>query len=430
MLNVLVFPSCNEPGLEVIHALARSPRFRVIGGSSFDVRFDPSRVLLRTHLTCPSLHDPDFKPRFVSLLRTHGIDLVFGLTDALVAEFATWDDVDGVTFVVPSADAAQVCADKRLTYERLRGVVPIPDIYGADEMPPLPAFAKPPRGGGSRDTHLLTTTDHVVAARQRGQVIQELLPGDEYTVDCIGDRDGRLLFAHPRRRAFIGRSISLGTVAEPMPELVAHAEAIAKAMPIAGPWFAQFKRAADGEPKLLEVNARVGGSMTLTRLAGVNIPAIAAFSFAGHDIVVPRVVEHAFLVRSLRNLGEIHDFDLVVWDLDDTLVRKDGKADAEMIGRLYDFHNQGKRQVLVTRNVDPAAMLARHHIPPFFEQVVKTDDKVQALRPLLDELGVTERRAVMINDSNAERIAIQPVYPALRIFTPDAVEMLERERIE
>src|SRR5579884_1877905 len=58
--RVLVFPSSNEPGLEVIQALARTNKVEVLGGSSYGGEWDPSRLWVHRHLDCPALGDVDF----------------------------------------------------------------------------------------------------------------------------------------------------------------------------------------------------------------------------------------------------------------------------------------------------------------------------------------------------------------------------------
>jgi carbamoyl-phosphate synthase large subunit len=362
------------------------------------------------------------------MIAEHRIDVVFPTVDRIVAEMAAWD-VDGTAIVAPRAEIASLLLSKRKTYERLAGVVPVPQVYDQDAEPELPAYAKPDVGAGGREALKLSSPEGVSVARQRNLLIQEFLPGDEYTVDCIGDLAGRLLFCNVRLRGVVNRGIALGTSSVEHPEIESQVRAIAQEVAIAGPWFAQFKAAADGTLKLLEVNARVAGSMTLTRLAGVNIPLIALFLFTGHAITLPQPLRGVRLNRFLRTVGEIADFDLVVWDLDDTIIRSDGKPDPEVLARIYDFRNQGKRQVLVSKNLDSETVLAANLIPRTFVDVLVVEDKVAALAPLLSKLGVPPARCVMINDSVTERLELAEAHPDLRVVMPDALDVLARERI-
>jgi hypothetical protein len=425
-IRVLVFPSVNEPGLEIVQALLKSNKVEVLGGSSVEAAYDPSRVLVKRHLACPALGEPGFRERFEALLREHAVDLVFPTVDALVAEFSGWTG-SPARFVVSSPDAAAVVLSKRRTYEWFDGHVPVPRIF--DGEAPLPAYAKPDVGSGSRGGFLVETAQELALARSRGLLVHELLPGPEYTVDCVSGLDGRLVFSNVRIRGQIARGISVGTTGLHHPQIEDSVRRIALRLPLYGPWFAQFKEAADGTPTLLEINARVSGSMTLTRLSGINIPLISVFLFTGHPITVPRLLPGVRINRFLRSVGEVADFDWVIWDLDDTLVRKDGKVDPEVVARLYDLHNQGKRQLLLTKNVDPDAVLARLALPRLFEEVRGVVDKPAAVAGLLRDWGIDPGRCVMINDSVSENLAIQALQPDLRVIQPDILDVLQREKL-
>jgi predicted ATP-grasp superfamily ATP-dependent carboligase len=404
----------------------KSNKVEVLGGSSVGPAYDPSRILLERHLACPALGEPGFRERFEALLRENAVDLVFPTVDALVAEFAGWTG-SGARFVVSSPAAAALVLSKRRTYEWFEGHVPVPRIY--DGEAPLPAYAKPDVGSGSRGGLLVETAQELALARSRGLLVHELLPGPEYTVDCVSDLDDKLVFSNVRVRGQIARGISVGTTGLHHPEIEESVRRIAAHLPLRGPWFAQFKEAADGTPTLLEINARVSGSMTLTRMSGVNIPLISVFLFTGHTVTVPRLLPGVRVNRFLRTVGEVADFDWVIWDLDDTLLRKDGKVDPDVVARLYDLHNQGKRQLLLTKNADPEVALARLALPRLFEEVRGVADKPAAVAGLLSDWRVAPARCVMINDSITENLAIQTLHPDLRVLQPDVLDVLQREKL-
>ncbi len=270
----------------------------------------------------------------------------------------------------------------------------------------------------------------LMRARSDGLVVHEHLPGPEYTVDCLSDFDGQLMVRNVRVRGHVGRGIALGTESVPHPEIDGYVHSIASKLKIRGPWFVQFKDDADGRPHLLEVNARVGGSMVLTRLAGVNIPLISVFMFAGWPVRVPRRLEGSRVIRHLRSLGEISDFDWVVWDLDDTIIRADGRPDPDVVARLYDLDNQGKRQLLLTRSPDPHRVITQLYLPPLFVTVRTVPDKLVALPQIIDQYGLDPARTLIINDSVSENLAIQSTFPKLRTIMPDALDALAREKVE
>ena len=428
MHNVLVFPSCNEPGLEIVEALRKHPKVKVFGASSYALEDDPSRLVLREHHELPPLGDAKFRKAMVAFTKKHDIHFVFPTTDALMAEMSAWED-PAVPVVGPNPTVAELLLSKRRTLMALYSVLKTARKFREDIME-LPCFAKPDVGSGSRGAHVVHTDDELVVARSRpGTIFQEVLPGPEYTVDCVGDRDGKLLFCQVRCRTSVARGIAVGSEQVDHPQIQTWIRLAGQTLPIAGPWFAQFKEDADGVPRLLEVNARVGGSMGLTRLSGVNIPLIALFSFAGHPIRVPQPLHGVRVVRSLNRRGNVDDFDWVIWDLDDTLVRKDGKADPETIAWLYELENQDRRQLLVSKNPDPTGTIERLRIPNVFVDVRRADDKVATVAALLAAHDIETARCILINDSTLEKLAFEDAFPALRTIAPDAIDVLHRETV-
>lgn len=426
-MNVFVFPTRNEPGLEIVQALAKSNKIRLFGGSSYDSQYDPARHLLQNYVLCPGYQDAGFKETFLGHMREHAIDLVFPAWDPLVALFSEWR-VPGLTFVTPRAEIAHLVLSKRDTYAVLKDIIRTPAVYDGSDIS-LPVFAKPDRDSGSRNIMKVDTPTEFALARERGLLLCEYLPGPEYTVDCVSDLEGRLLFAQARHRAVINRGIALGTEAVDHPGILESVSRIAERLRIEGPWFAQFKENAGGEPVLMEINGRIAGSMTLTRMAGVNIPLIAAFLYSGEKVRIPQPRQGAVITRHLQTHVDTAPFDLVIWDWDDTLIRKDGKPDPRAMACVFDLHNRGIAQTLITRNGRCDELMRQHAVPNFFELCVVTEDKPAAIEAMLAQFEIEPARALMVNDSYAELFAIQERFPELRIVTPDALEVLGSETI-
>ena len=52
-----------------------------------------------------------------------------------------------------------------------------------------------------------------------------------------------------------------------------------------------MKETEEGEPQLVEVNARLGGGTIFTTLAGANIPALILDLVNGKEISIPKISE-------------------------------------------------------------------------------------------------------------------------------------------
>jgi predicted HAD superfamily phosphohydrolase YqeG len=384
--------------------------------------------LLQHFEACPGYDEPDFEPKFRSILDRLDIDLVFPAWDKLIGLFATWKP-GRARFVVPNAQTAQKLLSKRETYSALSGVVRTPRIFEVGEQPAFPAFAKPDRSSGSKDAYRIDDAVDLASARKKELLVSEYLPGREYTVDCLNDLNGNLILANPRLRGKLGAGIALGSRDDGRSDLVEACGRISGALPIEGPWFAQFKEDASGAPVLVEVNARIAGSGGFTRLSGANIPLMSVFMFMGNEVRVPQIRHGLTVNRSLASWVEGALFTWVIWDLDDTLVRKDGKADPESVACLLDCHNRGKRQVLVTKNAAPEESLARLHIPRVFEAIHQTKEKVNEIVRIVETHRIPIADCVVVNDSFTELFELQRRLPGLRTVTPDALAALGREGI-
>lgn len=414
--------------MEVIHALGKSNKFELFGAASVPFENDPSCDLLANHSQVPWLGASDFRARFRQLLDDWRIDLVFPTVDSVVAEFARWTHPKA-RFVVSPAETAQLLLSKTQTYAALSPFVPVPALYHSDRHVSLPAYAKPDEGAGTRGHRLVVHEGDLALARSANLVVMEYLPGPEFTVDCVSDPSGNLLFSNPRMRTRTAGGIALSTHAVTDSLLTEYAHAIANRLTLCGPWFAQFKLDASGNPKLLEVNARVGGSMTLTRLEGVNIPAISAFAFMGYEVRIPRRIEGLLLNRVLHNIIRGPQFKAVIWDLDDTIIRKDGKPDPDAIGAVVDLRNRGITQFVLTKNPHAEELLASAHVPRVFTAIVVAQDKGEEIGRMLRRYDLEQGDCVLVNDSNIEKLAIEAAYPRLRVITPDALEVLGREKL-
>ncbi len=420
--RVLVFPCCNEPGLEVIDALRRHPRIEVFGAASVPIETDPSFAILgagRRH-ELPYLGAPEFADELRALCKELAIDFVFPTMDSVVAALANLEG--GPRYIGPSAELAELCLSKSAVYERVGPTVPVPKPFSDGDS--LPAFAKPDVGSGSRGASIIDSEHGLQQARAAGLLVQELLPGAEYTVDCLGGGAADLIACSPRERVSVVAGIARAATCVVRHDLRAHCQFVQETLKLEGPWFAQFKDDADGVPRLMEVNARVGGSSGLSRMAGVNIPLMAVLQAQGVQLSEPRRLDGITLVRKLDRSGQLDDFDWVVWDLDDTLLHTNDVVDPDAVAMLFRLDQRGKSQVLLSRNVDPAAALSRSKIPDLFVEVLRTDDKVASMRQLRDRHRFDPARTLMINDSGAERIRFESEMPAIRTIGPDALGVL------
>ncbi|MBS2005342.1 MAG: ATP-grasp domain-containing protein [Cyanobacteria bacterium SZAS LIN-5] len=97
------------------------------------------------------------------------------------------------------------------------------------------------------------------------QIVLEYLPGEERSVDCLAD-EGRLLHCVVRRKLDDG-----SRVLERFPALEEQTALLVQRLRLHGLFNVQFKD-RDGEPLLLEINARMSGGVVMSCLWGMVFP--------------------------------------------------------------------------------------------------------------------------------------------------------------
>ena len=424
-----MFPSCSEPGLEIVRSLIGQPGLDVVGGSSLLPSHDPSSLILKHHVSLPWLTSDGFYDSLLEVLHEYRINIIFPATDNLIAELSRAALKDFI-IIAPRSEIAAICMSKSKTYKQLMRLVPTPQIYRMDESVEFPAYAKPHEEAGGRGHMQVHDADELKIARQRGLLITEFLPGDEYEVNCLSDLQGRLLYSNIRR---MGRRVGghvLDSQAINDSAMSGYVEEIGAKLRIEGPWFAQFKRNRSGEPVLIEVNTRIGGGSGLNRFCGVNIPLLAVRLFMGQPISKPILTQHAAVTRCLQFYPNVDPIQSVVWKCN-TLIRNDGKVNPHVMACLFDLRNRDIQQhLLYPADLEIQRFLEKRKIPGFFDQIIpylnrQPQDYIDKLKklackPYEQHLFVTDDLELSIGE-------IKRQFPGMRVATPHSLELLGLE---
>lgn len=230
------------------------------------------------------LHDACKARRIEALLPTVDTELF-----PVAAAHARFDAIS-VALPISPADCLRICRDKQLLMDTVKGAVPTPESEPltqavADRVTSFPRLAKPRRGAGSRGVNKINSREHLEDMPKDGSfLLQEFLPGEEYSVDVYVRREGRVIAAVPRERMKIDSGIAVVSRTINLPEVIESATRTAELIGIRGTANVQFKRAADGILKLLEVNPRYPGTLPLTAAAGVDLPKLMADELMGRPV--------------------------------------------------------------------------------------------------------------------------------------------------
>lgn len=239
-----------------------------------------------------------FIPGLARIVAEDRIDVVISTVDVELAALADRrDELAPAVLAAPAADTLAACLDKLALAERCaatghapRTVLAGPDAAAIDWE--FPVFAKPRSGAGGRGIRMVPDRAALDALPiDDGLIVQDLLPGDEYSVDVIADANGHVVAAVPRTRERVDSGVAIAGRTVHDPELEQTAADIARAIGLVGVANVQLRRDRAGRAKLLEVNPRFPGALPLTIAAGVDIPSLVVDLFTGAPL--PSRIEFA-----------------------------------------------------------------------------------------------------------------------------------------
>ena len=244
-------------------------------------------------LIIPRGDTPELVPALHSICTERGIAALLPTVDSELAPVAAERDrfeSDGIALPISPVECLRICRDKQLLIEAVQGKVPVPGNEPLTEavaarIDAFPRFAKPREGAGSRGVAKINNRADLDKQPKDGSVmLQEYLPGEEYSVDVYVRRDGRVIAAVPRDRMKIDSGIAVASRTIRVPEVIESAILTAEIIGIRGCANVQFKRGADGVFKLLEVNPRFPGTLPLTTAAGIDMPKLMVDELMGRPV--------------------------------------------------------------------------------------------------------------------------------------------------
>jgi carbamoyl-phosphate synthase large subunit len=227
----------------------------------------PAQYAAHHRVAVPLISQPGYVPALRALCDEHGVGAIVPLTD-LDIEVLAQARADGLLpeALVPGPQTAAATYDKyeaHLLLQRL-GLPSPPTVLPGEEPPGYPVMVKPRRGSGADAIHPARDAEEAaffcryIAAKD--PMVQRLMQGPEFSIDCLSDTQGRCLNAIPRSmlESRGGESIK-GTVLDD-PELVDLGRRVVEALGVRGPCTVQAFRDREIGLGITDVNTRFGGA--------------------------------------------------------------------------------------------------------------------------------------------------------------------------
>jgi carbamoyl-phosphate synthase large subunit len=321
----------------------------------------PALAVVDRRIELPTPIDSDaFLDALCNFLVRESIDLVIPTIDPDLVRLDRWriqlnERAPRAYLLVSPSSVIRIARDKRLSRDAFAALgADVPEAVDPN-APDLtfPLFVKPASGSASIGAVRVNDLDELRArlAETIDPMVERFIGGDETTVDVLLDLSGQALCAVPRRRLQVrGGEVTRGVV-ERSADLEARAMAIAAGLGCIGPVTLQFRNPEPGCWVAMELNARMGGGLTLAIGAGADWPRWILQMASGcapsvegvtvHDgMVMTRTDRSIFLPPARLSVQRGLDVPLpsvIVFDMDDTLypeadfVRSGHRAVAERV---------------------------------------------------------------------------------------------------
>ncbi|MBU6363574.1 MAG: ATP-grasp domain-containing protein [Acidobacteria bacterium] len=312
-----VLLTCSGQRVDIVRAFRDALTRRGEGGRVVVSDLDPlspSLVSADLVVELPAVDDPGYGDAVAEVVAREGIGAVLPLTDldpVVLAQAKPQVAAAGGTVFLPAPEVAAACQDKWLCHEALGAAgLPSPPTWpteGTDrDALPYPMMIKPRIGFAGRWIHRCDDRDELeffLARTPVASVLQQALPGEEFSIDCLGSLEGEAIGAIPRAmyQSKGGEQIKGETLDDP--QLVDLAAAVIGGLGLIGPCTIQCFREDGRILGVTDINTRFGGGFPLPLAAGGDYPFLILAMAAGED-VAPRLGTHRAGVVMTRFLSE------------------------------------------------------------------------------------------------------------------------------
>ena len=254
----------------------------------------------------------------------------------------------GVKLCLSSKNVIDVCNNKEKTNEFFnRTEINIPKVYSKCEIENIikenndsvmPLFIKPIDGMGSINAFKINNIKELKFFNEyiKNGIIQQYIDGEEYTVDCLVNFEGKAVYIIPRKRIEVrsGEVVKSQSVNDKL--LISEAKKVINKLnslkdnnkiAAVGPLTIQFFKTKEQKIFLLEINPRFGGGVPLSFECGADYGKALSEMLKGNNYIVNNCFKEKLMLRYdeavFVNTGHTEEIcnnkKLYIFDLDDTL---------------------------------------------------------------------------------------------------------------
>ncbi len=293
--------------IAAIKSLKQDKNIRVVS-VDFD-KLAPGLYLSDKGYVAPAFGDKKFISALEKIIRKEKINLIMPALDTVLLKFSELRQFfkeKGADVIVSSRETIEITRDKWKTYNKLKNVIFLPKSFiNKDDIDiGFPLFIKPRGGSGSENAYRVDTKEELdfYYKKIKDPIIQEYLKGREYTIDCLANKENKLVLTICRERIETKAGISTKGKIVRNKKIEEIAGRISEALEFYGPFFFQAKEDGKGILRLTEINARISGTMSFSSFAGPNIHVLAVKISRGEKINKSKIKYGTYVTRFLEDI--------------------------------------------------------------------------------------------------------------------------------
>jgi len=308
-VRVLVTGAGGPAAISVMKSLGNDPTVDLVAADMDPWASGLYLVRADARTLIPAGLDPGFSGALLARCVALGVNIVIPTVDSEMRPLdrARADFADaGIELMLAPGPALAVTLDKLALARRCEGHVRVPrtECFDAALDPgswTYPVVVKPRTGSGSRDISIVASSEALAALDTSTDfLVQEYLPGEEYSIDVLADATGRVVSSVPRVRSRVDSGVSVAGRTIHDAELEQFGSSVVAATGLTYISNVQARRDVAGNPALLEVNPRVPGTLPLTVASGVDMPRMALDSLRGRPLPEHADFREIAMVRYLE----------------------------------------------------------------------------------------------------------------------------------
>lgn len=420
-INVLIFPSGAENAINVYDSLKYNIHFEIFGISSREDHTEYIYDDKHFEIGDYNINDKNFFNNINKYIRKNNIKYLIPTHDEIVYFLKKNEKLIDCTIIASDLDTCEIAFSKCKTAEIFKNENYYPKIYKIDGRIEYPVFIKPDIGAGGKGAHKIENKEELLKyVNDKEYLISEYLPGEELTVDCFTNKDGKLLFIGPRTRERITSGVSFRSKTRDVTDEIQQiANSINEKLKFRGLWFFQLKKDINNKYKLMEISVRTAGTMALYRQNGINFALLSLFDFMGYDVNILDNKLNVELDRYYKSTYKVeYKYDTIYLDFDDTLIIKN-KVNAELMMLIYQWINQDKKIILLTKHsTDIYNDLEKYKInKDIFYKIIRIPSEESK------KAYINENNAIYIDNYYPERMEVHNDKD-IPVFDVDAIESL------